>query len=83
VTQLKELALRGKVRIIFRSHLVSVSRRAVILQVPTGQESLENDAVLVLIGGVPSWDLLTRSGVKLLGQLSSDEREEILFHPGP
>jgi len=63
VAEVKALVARGRLRIAFDSSVTRVNVSTVELTVSGRAESLPNDAVLVLIGGTPSWDLLQRAGV--------------------
>jgi thioredoxin reductase/ferredoxin len=69
IAELKSLAARGRVRILFESRLERVDPDVVHLATPGGPETLPNDAVLVLIGGLPSWDLMERAGVRRVAQV--------------
>jgi thioredoxin reductase len=74
---LSELAERGRVAIRWETEVIRVGRGTATLRGPRGDETLANDAVLVLIGGTPSWDLVTRAGVRLAAAA------EIERAPGP
>ncbi|HEY1956809.1 MAG TPA: NAD(P)-binding domain-containing protein [Polyangiaceae bacterium] len=63
VSEVKWLAERGKIDLRLRTELISVGKTARI-RTPDGTAELAADAVFVLIGGVPSWDLLERAGVR-------------------
>ncbi len=65
VAEVKRLLARGAVRILFESHVSRIGADAVTLEGPRGREDLRIDAVFVLIGGVPSWDLVQQAGVKM------------------
>jgi thioredoxin reductase len=65
VAEVKSLVTRGKARVVFESEVERVDEDAVTLRTPRGCERIANDAVIVLIGGVPSWDLVRAAGVRL------------------
>ncbi len=63
VAELKSLVAKGRVRMIFESEVELVEAGRVRLASKKGPVVLENDAVLALIGGVPSWALVGAAGV--------------------
>jgi thioredoxin reductase/ferredoxin len=65
VAELRALALRGQVRIAFDSTLARVDPGVATLLLGGETERIPCDKVLVLVGGVPSWDLVARAGVLL------------------
>jgi len=79
ISEVKDLIAKGRLRVFFETIPVAVTRSTVTLA-PTGLEAhgaatrgrrtLQADALLVLVGGLPSWDLLTRCGLR------HPEREE-------
>ena len=66
VAEMKRFVAERTVRVLFETRPVSVSRAGVTLASATGEGMFRvgADAVLVLIGGVPAWDLLERAGVR-------------------
>lgn len=60
VAEMKKLAADGKLTIVFGAVPTNVSRTHVVL---SNKARLRADALLVLVGGLPAWDLLTRSGI--------------------
>ena len=62
---MKALAERKKIELFFSTELVAVGEEATLR---TRGETLSKriDAVFVLIGGKPSWDLLERAGVQIV-----------------
>lgn len=72
IAETQSLVAQKRIKMAFETTPVAVSRSAVTLE-GTGQHrgrrSVSVDAVFVLIGGVPSWDLLTRAGIKRPGRL--------------
>ena len=67
VREMKWLAERGKIELRFQTELVSVGKMATI-RTPDGPAETAADAVFVLIGGAPAWDLLERAGAKILSR---------------
>jgi thioredoxin reductase/ferredoxin len=65
VTELRALATRDRVALVFESRLVAVEADRATLEVAGTLRAIPNDAVFVLIGGEPSWGLVTRAGVKV------------------
>ena len=66
IAELKELVAKGCLRILFETLPVAVTPGTVTLAGVTagkGRRTLQADALLVLVGGVPSWDLLGRAGI--------------------
>ncbi len=63
IAELKRLVDAGAVRIVFDSTVSRVDASGVDLTTPSGVDRIPCDAVLVLIGGMPSWDLVRGSGV--------------------
>ncbi|MDB4941323.1 MAG: Thioredoxin reductase [Labilithrix sp.] len=66
IAEVKDLVAKGRLKLLFDTVPVAVGASTVTLVNVggTGQRQLRIDAVLVLVGGVPSWDLLTRAGVR-------------------
>ena len=60
VGEVKKLIADGKVKLIVESVPTALSRSHVTL---SKNQRLRCDVLLVLVGGVPAWDLLTRSGI--------------------
>jgi thioredoxin reductase len=75
VAEMKRLVARGALRLIVASHVTRVAERTVHLATPRGSEELAVDAVLVLIGGTASWELVRQAGVRTVVQVleSADE----------
>lgn len=69
VTELKSLVAKGRVRMIFESEVELVDTDRVRLVTKNGPVELPNDAVIALIGGVPSWSLVGAAGVKTTSPL--------------
>lgn len=78
IAEVKELAAKGRLRILFESIPVAVTRAAVAVAGTApgkGRRTLQADALLVLLGGVPSWDLLGRAGIRRSGPPQHEEAE--------
>jgi thioredoxin reductase len=66
IAELKELVAKGRLRLLFETVPVAVGKSTVTVAgvtVGKGRRTLSADALLVLVGGVPSWDLLGRAGI--------------------
>jgi thioredoxin reductase len=67
IKELEDLVAKGRVRLLFETVPVGVTHDAVTLAGTTagkGRRTLSADALLVLVGGLPSWDLLARVGIR-------------------
>jgi thioredoxin reductase len=67
VGEVKDLVAKGKLKLLFETVPVAVTRTGVIVEGTgsrRGRRTLTADALLVLIGGIPAWDLLTRAGIR-------------------
>jgi thioredoxin reductase len=75
VTALRALlaGASGRVRLVFESTLARVDPDVATLLVRGQTERIPIDAVLVLVGGVPSWGLLARAGVRPTGEAPREE----------
>jgi thioredoxin reductase len=67
VKELQDLVAKGRIRLLFEMVPVAMTRSAVTLEgaaAGKGRRTVQAEALLVLVGGVPSWDLLGRAGVR-------------------
>lgn len=67
VAELESLIAQKKVKVFFETVPVAMTRSTVTLAGTgphAGRRSVGADAMLVLIGGVPAWGLLTRAGIR-------------------
>lgn len=67
VAEVKELVAKGRLRLLFETVPVAVTRSTVTVAGVTagkGRRTLQADGLIVLVGGVPSWDLLLAAGIK-------------------
>ncbi len=76
VSEVQSLVARKKIDVRFSTELASVKASPpngveASLLGAKGVEKTQIDAIFVLIGGVPSWDLLARAGVKILSEPGS------------
>ena len=70
IAEVKDLVAKGRLRLLFETVPVAVTRTTVTVAGVTsgkGRRTLQADALLVLVGGMPSWDLLGKAGVKRPG----------------
>ncbi len=67
VAEIKSLVARKKIDLRFSTELVAVGEK-VTLRTAGELVTEPADAVFVLVGGAPSWDLLARAGVQILSQ---------------
>jgi len=66
VAEVKDLVAKGRVRLLFETVPIAVAKTTVTVAGVTagkGRRTLPADALIVLVGGVPSWDLLGRAGI--------------------
>ena len=63
IGEVRALARRGKIELRFSTELVAVDAGGATLRTGPTAERVAVDAVLVLVGGVPSWELLRGAGV--------------------
>ena len=65
IAEVKDLAAKGRLRILFETIPIAVANGTITVEgVQTkARRTLQADALLVLVGGVPSWDLLARAGI--------------------
>lgn len=67
IAEVKDLVAKGRLRLLFETVPVAVGNTTVTVAGVTagkGRRTLSADALLVLVGGIPSWDLLGRAGIK-------------------
>jgi thioredoxin reductase len=70
IAEIKELVAKGRLRLLFETVPIAVTRSTVTVAgvtVGKGRRTLQADGLLVLIGGVASWDLLGRAGIRRPG----------------
>jgi thioredoxin reductase len=70
IAEVKDLVAKGRLRLLFETVPVAVTRTSVTVAGVTsgkGRRTLQAEALLVLVGGVPSWDLLERAGLSRPG----------------
>ena len=64
IAEITRLAGAKKLHLRLATSPVALSRTAVTLATAGRREDVPADAVLVLVGGVPSWELLGRAGIR-------------------
>lgn len=78
IAEIERLVAERKLRILFETVPVAVTRTGVTLAGTGrhgGRRTVAADAVLVLIGGAPAWDLLTRAGIRRPRPREEDRKE--------
>jgi thioredoxin reductase len=77
VSEIESLVAKKKLRIFFETVPVAINATSVTLEGTRldrgpgergGRRTIGADAMLVLIGGVPAWDLLSRAGIRRPGR---------------
>lgn len=66
VSEVQALAARKKIDLRFSTKVIEIGDPEISLEHGGEVERTRFDAIFVLIGGVPSWDLLAGAGVKIL-----------------
>lgn len=67
IAELESLVAQKKLKLLFETIPVAITKTSVVLAGTGrhgGRRSMRADAMIVLIGGVPAWDLLTRAGIQ-------------------
>jgi thioredoxin reductase len=64
ISEVEHLAFQNKIRIAFETTPTAVTKEGVTLCGPKGSQRIDADAVLILIGGSPAWELLSRIGIR-------------------
>ena len=76
IAEVKDLVAKGRLRLLFETVPVAVTKTTVTLAGVTsgkGRRTLQADALLVLVGGLPSWDLLAKAGLRHPGRVDSSK----------
>lgn len=58
----------GKIRVHFQTRVVAITKEAVVVATPRGQETISASAVFPLIGYEPDFALFERCGIRLEGE---------------
>jgi thioredoxin reductase len=64
IREVERLARAGRIRLVLGARVTRIGDGSVVLDEGGSAKTLTIDRVLVLIGGVPTWDLLERAGVR-------------------
>jgi thioredoxin reductase len=67
IAEIRDLVAKGRLRILFETVPVAVTRMSVTIAGLTpgkARRTLHAEGLLVLVGGLPSWDLLGRCGIR-------------------
>lgn len=65
IEALEACVARGQVKLELESTVIEARAGGAVLRTPRGEESIDVDAILALLGGAPSAELLTACGVEL------------------
>ncbi|PRX44838.1 YpdA family putative bacillithiol disulfide reductase [Salegentibacter salegens] len=57
----------GSIKAIFNANLKEIRENEVVIETPDGEQTLENDFVLMLTGYRPNFEFLKKMGIKLSG----------------
>jgi len=71
VSEVQSLAARKKIDLRWSTEIAAIDDEDVTLRKGEDAEKAHFDAIFVLIGGAPSWDLLAKAGVKILSESGS------------
>lgn len=64
----ESMVTKGRIKMLFRSHVEAIDLRSVTVRTPDGAETLGNDFVLALTGFRSSRKFLADSGVRICGE---------------
>jgi len=67
ISEVRDLVAKGRLRILFETVPVAVTRTSITIAGVTpgkARRTLQAEGLLVLVGGLPSWDLLGRCGIR-------------------
>jgi thioredoxin reductase len=66
-----QLIREKKIRALFDSQVVEIREGNVVIDTQQGRLDIDNDFVLIQIGGVPPYEMLKRAGVAFGGNVGS------------
>jgi len=66
--RLDQAVADNEIQVIFNSRVSDISRSEVVLHTPEGDVTIPNDYVFILIGGIPPFGLLKKTGIKMGGE---------------
>jgi thioredoxin reductase len=64
IAEIKRLATRDDLRLVWRSRVLRVDGHHVVLDVDGRPDRVPFDALFLLIGGTPSWEIVGQAGVR-------------------
>jgi thioredoxin reductase/NAD-dependent dihydropyrimidine dehydrogenase PreA subunit len=64
IAELRRLAASGRVGLRLRTEVLAVDAERITLRGPQGEARLGYDAILVMIGSIPPWEVLRAAGVR-------------------
>ncbi len=79
VEKLKRLAEQGSVKLMMESDVKEIRENEVVLKTKDGEKKIKNDAVYTMIGRELPLDFFRRSGIKLSGELTRENKLWLAF----
>lgn len=70
--RLDQAIANQKIRVVYNSRVSEIRPRDVLLHTPDGSLSVENDFVFILIGGIPPFGLLKKTGIEMGGTANTE-----------
>jgi thioredoxin reductase len=64
IAEVRRLVEAGRIQLLLEAEVRRIDAGRVTLETKAGERIIDADAVLALIGSIPPWDLLERSGIK-------------------
>jgi thioredoxin reductase/NAD-dependent dihydropyrimidine dehydrogenase PreA subunit len=68
IAEVRRMIEAGRAQIRYKAEITGMTRERVTLKTPEGSASIAYDAVLVLIGSIPPWDVLRGAGVRTVAE---------------
>lgn len=72
IAEVRRMLEAGRIQIRFEAEITAIAPDRVTLKTPAGPVTLGYDAVLVLIGSIPPWNLLRGAGVRTVAEGKED-----------
>jgi thioredoxin reductase/ferredoxin len=74
VEKLNSLAATGRITLMMESQVKEIREKEVVLKMKEGEKTIKNDAVYAMIGRELPLDFFRRSGIKLSGELTTENK---------